>query len=175
VNAHNDELSELLVVSELTTSSIEKAVIEEFDNYVECIDSDKKSLQNVAAAVSDVKKQPTQNNGKQIQNVAAVVSNVKKQDIQNNGKPTDQEIQNFTNHINKIALEKNGGYKLSLQQENLKKTYIRKYKENGQETIDELDAYLESTKNRRKTKGAFFDVSSSEVDISEFSLLYIVL
>ena len=147
VNSHNDELSDLLVVSELMTSSIEKGVIEEFDNYVECIESDKKSLQNVAAVVSDVKKQPTQNNGK----------------------PTEQQVKDFNNFIDARALARNGGIKLNPKQTGRRETYKREYAQNGQKTIDKFED--EMVKNTREWKiGGFFDVSSSEVDISEFSM-----
>jgi len=93
-----------------------------------------------------------------------------KQPVQKNGKPNQQQTLDFKDLIEKIASDKNCGFPCNRSQLDKKDEFIRKYTANGAQAKKELDLYLESTKNRKRTAGGFFDVSSSEVDFLEFSI-----
>jgi len=141
----DDRLVELILGSDLKTSIIKTAVEDEFDSYNSSIDITK------------------------IENGAEVISYVTPAPVQKNSKPTEQEISKYKEFVTKIANDKNGNNKLTREQIARIDKYVRQYGANGQTEKDNFEREM-AAYNRRKTGGGFFDVSSSEVDISEFSM-----
>jgi len=89
---------------------------------------------------------------------------------QDNGTPNEQQKLEFKNRLDKIAFERNGGFNLTRKQTNIKLKLIRIYNDNAEKGEIALNEHLDEIKNRENVRGGFFDVSSSEVDISEFSM-----
>jgi len=141
----DDRLVELIISSECQTSLIKTAVEGEFDSYNSSIDRTK------------------------IENGAEVISYVTPAPVQKNSKPTEQEISKYKEFVTKIANDKNGNQKLTREQIARIDKYVRQYGANGQTEKDNFEREM-AAYSRRKTSGGFFDVSSSEVDISEFSM-----
>jgi len=148
-------ISELLDISEFNTKFIDAAVDKEFDSYDSSITLKDDSMQ--------------ENLNSQVNQNPMTTSS------QDNGKPNEQQLLEFTNKVNRIALERTNGRPLKVAQINSKQVFINQYKANAKtgelllnDRILKLDQKDKSKK--RHTKEALYDVSSSEVDISEFSM-----